>query len=215
MVSIAAAAVLIAPTPTPTSRVDATPVLTTTPFGALPGQLVTHTITISGTATLTAGRITFTTTAELDDLSVHATPGRCAVSALTVTCDLGDVRLAAGTAPPRVTITGRIQTGAAPDGLVRNRVTLTSAEFADDDAQVASNAYLLPGSAPTSAKATLQEIAATDPPHRRSTLTAALVALVAAALVVGGALLVRHRRRPGDPPPQTPPPATSGRSDPM
>ncbi len=193
MVGMTAAAVLIAPTPTP--PVDATPVLTTTPFGALPGQQVTHTVTISGTATLTAGRITFTTTADLDDVTARATPGQCTVSTRTVTCDLGDVRLAAGAAPPRVTITGRIRTGAEPGGLVRNRVTLTSAEFTDDEAQVASNAYLLPGSTPTSGEASRQSAAvALDPPHRRSTLIAALAVLAAGALIVGAVLLARRRR---------------------
>ncbi|MFG2054364.1 hypothetical protein ACGFI9_10045 [Micromonospora sp. NPDC048930] len=215
MVGLTAAAMLIAPTPAP--PVDATPVLTTTPFGALPGQQVTHTVTISGTATLTAGRITFTTTADLDDVTVHATPGQCEVSPRTVTCDLGDVRLAAGAAPPRITITGRIRAGADPGGLVRNRVTLTAAEFADDDAQVASNAYLLPGSEPTSGEVSRQ--AATlpsDPPHRRSAVVAALAVLLAGALVVAAVLLARRRRPPGEgPPPQVPPPVAAGRPDPM
>ncbi|MCW3840581.1 hypothetical protein ONA70_10780 [Micromonospora yasonensis] len=215
MAAMTAAAVLVAPTPTP--PVDATPVLTTAPFGALPGQQVTHTITISGTASLTDGQITFTTTADLEEVKVHAVPGRCTVAARTVVCDLGDVRLAAGAAAPRITITGRISAGddagADVGAVVRNRVTLTAAEFTDDDAQVASNAYLLPGAAPTTTAPTRQQITVTaDPGTRRSTLTVALAALAAAALVVGGALLARRRRHPGD---VGPPPVAPGRSDPM
>lgn len=207
--AITAVTLLAGPTPPP---VDATPVLTTTPFGALPGQQVTHTVTIAGTATLTAGRVTFTTTAGLADIAVRAEPGRCAVSSHTVVCDLGDVRLAAGAAAPRITITGRIREGAAPDGLVRNRVTLTSAEFTGDDVQVASNAYLLPGSTPTSAAVapSLREVAA-EPPHRRSSTPVTLAVLGVAVLALGVAVLVRRRRRPGDGPPRVPPAATDPR----
>lgn len=213
MVGMSAAAVLAAPTPT--TSVDATPVLTTTPFGALPGQQVTHTVTVAGTASLTAGRITFTTTADLEEITVRAEPGRCSVSSSTVVCDLGDVRLAAGAAPPRVTITGRIRDGAAPSGLVRNRVTLTAAEFTDDEGQVASNAYLLPGSAPTSAEASLQAVATEPAPPRRASLAVALSVLGGAVLAVGLAVLTRRRRRPGDGPPQVPPPVAAGGPDTM
>ncbi|MFR9775434.1 hypothetical protein ACL02O_05180 [Micromonospora sp. MS34] len=206
MVGLTAAAVLGAPTPA--GPVDATPVLTTTPFAALPGQRVTHTVTISGTATLTAGRIIFTTTAELDDVTVRADPGRCAVTDRTVTCDLGTVRLAAGAAPPSVTITGRIRSVGAPGSVVRNRVILTAAEFASDDAQVASNAYQLPGAAPTSPQASLGSAVA-DPPQRRSTTTATLALLMAAGLAVGVVLVARRRRPPGGGPPQV----AAGRPD--
>ncbi|MFE9690236.1 hypothetical protein [Micromonospora sp. NPDC005806] len=199
MVSMTAAAMLIAPTPAPALPVDATPVLTTAPFGALPGQQVTHTVTISGMATLTAASITFTTTADLDSVIARAEPGQCTVSARTVVCDLGDVRLAAGGAAPRVTITGRISPDEPRGALVRNRVTLTATELPSDNAQVASNAYLIPGADPTIAEPPGQtEAAATsEPPHRRSMAAPAVAVLVAGALAVGVALLARRRRRPG------------------
>ncbi|MGR6320207.1 hypothetical protein Q2K19_24830 [Micromonospora soli] len=201
VVSMVAAATLIAPTPTPTPGppVDATPVLTTAPFGALPGQQVTHTITISGTAALTAAVITLTTTADLDSITARAEPGRCTVSARTVVCELGDVRLAAGGTAPRVTITGRISPGEPRGALVRNRVTLTAAQFAGGSAQVASNAYLIPGADPTILESPGQTEAAVTivPPHRRSMAAPAVAVLVAGAIAVGALLLARRRRRPG------------------
>ncbi|MFI2651156.1 hypothetical protein [Micromonospora fulviviridis] len=196
-----------APTPPPTPAVDATPVLTSTPFGALPEQGVTHTITISGRGTLTATRVTFTTTADLDGVIAQAEPGRCAASPRIVVCDLGDLLLGAAAAVPRITITGRIRPGVPPGTVVRNRVSVTSAESTASDPQIASNAYLLPGSTATATAAAT----ATDPPPAvasevrppgRSLRVPAVAAVVVGA-VAAGTLLTRRRlrRRHGLPPP--------------
>lgn len=191
-----------APTPTPSPPVDAAPVLTSAPFGALPGQRVTHTVTISGTAALGGARITFTTTADLEAVTARAQPGWCTVAARQVVCDLGDVRLASGAPAPRVTITGRVRPGAVPGTVVRNRVSLTSDELPEDQAQIASNAYLVPGATatPTDPPAEPQAAAPVDPAPDRSMRIPATVSLVVAALAVAGTLLtrrrLRHRRAP-------------------
>lgn len=175
--------------------------LTSTPFGALPEQGVTHTVTISGRGTLTATRVTFTTTADLDGVIARAEPGRCAASPRIVVCDLGDLLLGAAAAVPRVTITGRIRPGVPPGTLVRNRVSVTSVESTPTDSRIASNAYLLPGSTAT-ATAT-----ATDPPLEspavasqvrppgRSLRVPAVAAVVVVGAVAAGILLTRRRLR--------------------
>ncbi|MFU8875375.1 hypothetical protein [Micromonospora sp. SL4-19] len=176
---------------------DATPVLTSTPFGALPGQRVTHTVTIAGTAALAAARITFTTTADLEAVTARAEPGWCGVTAREVVCDLGDVRLATGSPAPRVTITGKVRSDAAPGAVVRNLVSLTSEELPEDEAQIASNAYLVPGSTPTPIDPPPgpEAAAAANPTPARSMRGPTAVALVAAGVAAAGVLLTRRRLR--------------------
>ncbi|MEV4654416.1 hypothetical protein [Micromonospora sp. NPDC049301] len=180
---------------------DAAPVLTSTPFGALPGQQVTHTITISGRGTLNAARVTFTTTADLDSVTARAVPGRCAAAPRTVVCDLGDLRLGTAEAVPRMTITGRVHAGATPGTLVRNRVAVTSVEFTTTSAQTASNAYLLPGSTPTDRPLSPPAVASEVSPPGRSMRVPAVAGVVVAAVVAAAALLTRRRRRRRSPPP--------------
>ena len=194
-----------APAPPPAPAVDAMPVLTSTPFGALPEQGVTHTVTISGRGTLTGTRVTFTTTVDLDGVIAKAEPGRCAASPRTVVCDLGDLLLGAAAAAPRITITGRIRPGVPPGTLVRNRVSVTSVESTATDPHTTSNAYLLPG-ATAKAKATatgLEAPAAASgvrPPER--SLRVPAVAAVVFIAIAAGILLTRRRlrRRHGLPP---------------
>src|SRR5689334_6158501 len=149
---------------TPSPSVDAVPVLTSSPFGAAPGQPVTHTITLSdpgaaagaGAAALTSVRITFTTTVGLDGVRASASSGSCPiVTALTVVCELGNVDLSrADAATPNVTITGIVHAGTAPGTLVQNLVNFTSGvPDADPSNHVANNAYLVPGGAPTHVRA--------------------------------------------------------------
>ncbi|WP_346116085.1 hypothetical protein [Micromonospora coerulea] len=216
MVAMTAALAGVSVTPTPAPPVDAAPVLTSTPFGALPGQRVTHTITISGAATLTGARITFTTTADLDGVTAQAEPGWCDVAVRTVVCDLGDVRLAGASAAPRVTITGRVRPGAAPGTLVRNLVSLTSAQLPAADPLLASNAYLLPGST-TPATDPPQEAAAatTDPAPGRSARTPIALAVLVGALAAGAVLTRRRLRQRRALPPHDEPAVTTGRPDPM
>jgi hypothetical protein len=195
-----------APTPPPSPPVDAAPVLTSTPFGALPGQQVTHTVTISGGGTLTAARVTFTTTVDLDGVTARAEPGRCTAASRTVVCDLGDLRLGTAEAVPRMTITGRVRPGARPGTLVRNRVDVTSVEFTATDAPIASNAYLLPGSTATPTDPPLESpvVAGEVRPSGRSMRVPAVAAAVLVATVVAAAALLarrRLRRRHGPPPP--------------
>ncbi|MFC4018375.1 hypothetical protein ACFOW4_10525 [Micromonospora sp. GCM10011542] len=180
---------------------DAAPVLTSTPFGALPGQQVTHTVTISGSGTLTAARVTFTTTVDLDGITARAEPGRCAAAPRTVVCDLGDLRLGAAETIPHMTITGRVRAGAAPGTLVRNLVAVTSVEIPATSAQTASNAYLLPGSTPTDRPLGPPALASEVTPPERSMRVPAVAAVVA-AVVAAAALLTRRRlrRRHGPPP---------------
>ncbi|MEU4713966.1 hypothetical protein AB0F73_10000 [Micromonospora purpureochromogenes] len=189
--------------PTPPPSVDAAPVLTSTPFGALPGQQVTHTVTISGSGTLTTTKVTFTTTVDLDGVTARAEPGRCAASPRTVVCDLGDLRLDPAGAAPRITISGRVRPGAPPGTVVRNRVGVTSVETTATGARTTSNAYLLPGATatptdpPLGSTATASEV----PPPGRSMRVPAVAAAMAGA-VAAAALLARRRlrRRPGPPP---------------
>ncbi|MFC4150103.1 hypothetical protein ACFO0M_27940 [Micromonospora mangrovi] len=204
VVGLLAAVMGAAPTPTPAvtgAPVDAAPVLTSTPFGALPGQRVTHTVTIAGNGALTGARVTFTTTADLDAVTARVTPGRCAVSPRTVVCELGDLQLGGPQGAPRITIVGLVRPGSPPGTLVRNRVTVTSVETTAGSALVASNAYLLPGPTATPTDPSLESsaaTAATSPGGRSGWLP------VGAAVVLAGALgaitlLARRRRRP-DPP---------------
>lgn len=205
-----------APAPLPAPAVDATPVLTSTPFGALPEQGVTHTVTISGRGTLTATRVTFTTTVDLDGVIARAEPGRCAASPRIVVCDLGDLLLGAAAAAPRITITGRIRPGVPPGTVVRNRVSVTSVESTATNPHIASNAYLLPGSTATAT--------ATDPPLESPAVASEVrppgrslrvpaVAAVMVGAVAAGTLLTRRRlrRRHGLPPAAV----TTGHRDPM
>ncbi|MGC5020703.1 hypothetical protein [Micromonospora sp. DT47] len=202
VVGLMAAVAAAAPTPPPSAPVDAAPVLTSTPFGALPGQQVTHTVTIAGSGTLTATRVTFTTTADLDGVTARAEPGQCAASPRTVVCDLGDLRLGTAEAVPRITITGRFRPGAPPGTLVRNRVNVTSVESTATGAQIASNAYLLPGATPTPTDPPLESpgVASDVPPSGRSMRVPAVAAVVVAGAVAAGALLTRRRRRRHGPP---------------
>ncbi|WP_446209738.1 hypothetical protein [Micromonospora sp. IBSANI012] len=219
--SIAAPAVglmaaMAAAVPTPPPSVDAAPVLTSTPFGALPGQQVTHTVTISGSGTLTKTKVTFTTTVDLDGVTARAEPGRCAASPRTVVCDLGDLRLGTAGAAPRITISGRVRPGAAPGTVVRNRVGVTSVETTATGARTTSNAYLLPGSTatPTDPPLGSTAMASEVPPSGRSMRVPAIAAAVAGA-VAAAALLARRRlrRRPGAPPADSA--VTTGHPDPM
>jgi hypothetical protein len=159
------------------------------------GQVVTHTIVVSGTGTgtMTAVRLTFTTTADLDGVAANASQGSCAVvNALTVDCDLGTVEFpSAGATPPKVTITGTVKPGIARGSLVRNLVTVTSGS-ADADASnnAPSNAYLIPGPS-SSAPGAAPAAAATAP------RPGYLLPVVAAVLVLGvlASLIVLRRRR--------------------
>jgi hypothetical protein len=184
--------------PTPSGVVDLVPVLTSTPFGAVSGQLVTHTILVTGIATgsLTAVRLTFTTTVGLDGVAASASQGRCTiVNALTVVCDLGTLDFpSADTAPPKVTITGTVKPGTARGTLVQNQVNITSeAPDADASNNATSNAYLIPGlSGSSSAPNVARSLggAARKPGY--------LVPVAAAVLAFGALaslILLRRRRR--------------------
>ncbi|MCW3816700.1 hypothetical protein ONA91_19835 [Micromonospora sp. DR5-3] len=211
-VAITAAVMGLAPTPTPSPPLDAAPVLTSAPFGALPGQQVTHTVTIAGTATLVAARITFTTTADLERVTARAQPGWCSVTAREVVCDLGDIRLASGSPAPRITITGRVRPGATPGTVVRNRVSLTSDQMPENEAQIASNAYLVPGSTatPTDPPTEPQAAAPVGPAAPRSMRVPTVLAVVVAGVAAAGAVLTRRRLRQ-----RRAESVTTGRPDPM
>ncbi|NJP35635.1 DUF11 domain-containing protein [Micromonospora thermarum] len=211
----AATAVVLAPAPSP--AVEVAPVLTSTPFGALPGQQVTHTITVSGQGTVTAARVTFTTTADLDGVTARAEPGRCTVSARSVVCDLGSLLLTAASPSPRVTITGSVRPGAPAGTLIRNRVTVTSAQSGATG--VTSNAYLLPGSTATPSDQPQQEAhpAATRPssPSRWMAVPVVAAVIMAGAVTVGLLLTRRRLRRRHAQPPPHPSAVTAGRRDPI
>ncbi|WP_426507410.1 hypothetical protein ACPPVO_54490 [Dactylosporangium sp. McL0621] len=181
----------------PSGGVDVVPVLTSAPFGAVDGQLVTHTILVSGTGTgnLTGVRLTFSTTVGLDGVAASASQGACSiVDALTVVCELGVVDFPnADAAPPRVMITGTVKPGTARGALVRNLVNVTSEPpDADVSNNAASNAYLIPGSngSPTSRPSAARS---SDSVGRRPGY---LVPVAAAVLVLGAlATLILLRRR--------------------
>jgi hypothetical protein len=195
----------------PAGAVDAVPVLTSTPFAAAPGQPVTHTVALSGTGTgtLAAVRLTFTTTVGLDSVVATPSTGTCPiVTALTVVCDLGDQAFP-NDAAPKVTITGTVHPGTSPGTLVQNLVTLTAGgPDADPSNNVVSNAYLVGGAggAPAGAAASPPGLAPT--PSGRAAVKPggarvaaplagllALGAVAAAAVVTAWRLLLRRRRR--------------------
>lgn len=195
--AIGVVAVLAGPVaaPTPAGGVDLVPALTSTPFGAVGGQAVTHTIVVSGTGTgtMTAVRLTFTTTVELDGVAASASQGRCAVvNALSVACDLGALDFPGTEATaPKVTITGAVKPSTAPGALVRNLVTVTS-ESPDADASnnTSSNAYLIPGL--TSGVPSTAPAVADDARRPAYLLPAAAAVLVLGLLA--GLILLRRRR---------------------
>lgn len=175
---------------------DVTPVLTSTPFGALPGQRVTHTITlaVTGGGAVPGVRVTFTTSADLVLVAAHTSAGRCpTVGARTVVCDLGTL-----SGPATVRVQGVLAAGTAPGALVSNVVTVSSARPdanpADDRAD---NAYLLPpptATASNSPAASARPAGASERSTRTGRPVLALVAAVALAALVAGGLLVRRRR---------------------
>ncbi len=185
----------------PAGTATVTPVLTSMPFGAGPGQRVTHTITLSGSGTgVVAGvRVTFTTTVDLDGAVARANQGRCsAVTPRAVTCVVGDVHLPA-TAMPTITITGTMH-AADPGALVQNRVSLVSAHPSAAPAdEVASNAYLIPGSAAAPSGQPSARAAAAARSHRETggdaASTWAVVAAVAGVALAGLLVLWRLRSR--------------------
>jgi hypothetical protein len=176
---------------------DLVPVLTSTPFGAVGGQPVTHTVTVGGTGTgsLTAVQVTFTTTVDLDGVTATTSQGAClVVSPRRVVCDLGTVNLpATDPALPKVTVAGAVQRGTVPGTLVQNLASVTAEADADRSDNEVSNAYLVPGAAAP----TPESSASGRPPARAGPgLGPALVgASVAAVLAVAGLYLLRRRRR--------------------
>jgi hypothetical protein len=189
----------VAGSPSPPAGVS--PVLASTPFGAVPGRQVTHTVTLSGTGVVAAVRVTFTTTVGLDGVTAAASNGACpVVTALRVVCDFSGVDLSSGTAPT-MTISGTVHPGTAPGTLVQNVVTVGSPGGDGDRAtDVVSNAYLVaagnasPPAAPTGGA---------DPSHRTADayhaqtnpLPTVGAALALVGLAVGGLLLRLRRRR--------------------
>lgn len=195
---------------TPAPPAGAVPVLTSSPFGAAPGQPVTHTITLSDPGTgaaaltsLTSVRITFTTTVALDGVRASASSGSCPiVTALTVVCELGNVDLSgADAATPTVTITGIVHAGTAPGTLVQNLVNVTAGvPDADSSNNVANNAYLIPGGAPTHVRPPASAANAASPSGGAARLVNPVpvlaTVLVLAGLAAARLIVVwrRHRR---------------------
>ena len=184
---------------TPAPPVDPVPVLTSSPFGAAPGQPVTHTITLSDPGTgaaaltsLTSVRITFTTTVGLDGVRASASSGNCPiVTALTVVCELGNVELSGDAATPKVTITGVVHAGTAPGTLVQNLVGVTSGvPDADSSNNVANNAYLIPGGAPTHVRAPASAANAASPSGGAARLVNP-VPVLATVLILAGLAAAR------------------------
>lgn len=182
----------------PSGGADLVPVLTSTPFGAIGGQAVVHTIVVSGSGTgsVAGVRLTFTTNVSLDGATVSTSQGQCSVTdARTVTCDLGAVDVANADAPPKVTINGTVAPGTPGGTLVQNLVKLTpGAPDGDMSNNATSNAYLIPGGSggpPGRAEA--------GRPPDRSGRTPRFLAQVAGGLLAFGGLLtlvlVRRRRR--------------------
>ncbi|MEH0981434.1 hypothetical protein [Micromonospora sp. CPCC 205556] len=178
---------------------------------------MTHTVTIAGPGAVTAARVTFTTTVDLDGVTARAEPGRCAVSARSVVCDLGDLRLGAGSPAPRITITGTVRSGTPAGTLVRNRVSVTSAR--PGATGVTSNAYLLPGSPATPDDQRQQESYAAAPraqsPSRWTGVSVVPVAVVAGAIAAGTLLARRRLRRRRAQPVSHPPAVTTGHRKPI
>ncbi len=166
------------------ATVDTRPVLTSTPFGAGPGQRVTHTIALSGTADVTTVRVTFTTTVDLQGMSVTVNQGRCEVTdPRTVGCDL---RFSAAA---RITITGTLS-GAPTGAVVQNWVDV----HAGATQTSASNAYLVPtnGNARPSAS---RSAAAHRPGGSAVMLSVGAAALAGLAVGLAGVILRRRGRR--------------------
>jgi hypothetical protein len=196
---VSAAVALAGPVPAlpPPNGVDLVPVLTSTPFGAIGGQQVTHTILVSatGTGNATGVRLTFSTTVGLDGVAVSASQGHCSVvDTATVVCELGVLDFPnADAAPPKVTITGTVKPGILRGSLVQNLVNVASEPpDADVSNDTASNAYLIPGlsGSPTSRPNTARS---SDGPGRR---LGYLVPVTAAVLVLGAlASFILFRRR--------------------
>jgi Domain of unknown function DUF11 len=183
--------------------VDVVPVLTSTPFAAAPGRTVTHSIALqaSGAGTLTAVRVTFTTTVDLDGVTASTSSGSCPiVTALTVVCELGTVDFPGAGTAPTVTVTGTVRPGTSPGALVQNLVNVTTGTpDGDPSNNVASNAYLAGG-----AGATPTRVAASGPTRSASPATRAasrvgvapVVALLGlGALVAAASVLLWWRRR--------------------
>jgi hypothetical protein len=181
--------------------------LTSAPFAAAPGRLVKHTITLSatGTGSVTAVRVTFTTTVGLDGVKASASPGGCpTVTALTVVCDLGNLDFsAADAAAPTVTITGTVHSGTAPGTLVQNLVDVTSQRRgADPTNHAVSNAYLVAGASAAPVGASTSGPSVASRPSGRAARTPpkpapVLVALLAFGVVAAASLIIAWRRRRG------------------
>ncbi len=177
---------------------DVVPVLTSTPFGVLPGQRVTHTIALSvtGTGVVAGVRVSFTTSVGLEPVTATASVGRCpTVEARAVVCELGDLAR-----PATVRVEGVLSPGTGPGALVSNVVTVsTNRPDSDPTDNRVSNAYLLP--APTAASSSPAPSArpgtvGSRPVRSGRPMLAALAALAAgivAALVPAGLLLRRRR----------------------
>ncbi|MGC9671346.1 hypothetical protein ACNTMW_32975 [Planosporangium sp. 12N6] len=188
--------------------VDVVPVLTSTPFGAPPGQAVTHTITLSSTGpgTVAAVRVTFATTVELDSVTATATAGTCpVVTALTVVCDLGEVAFSDANPAPKVTVAGIVHAGGAPGAVVQNLANVTlGAVDADPGNNVVSNAYLVTGAStapiggPPGGPVPDARPTASGRASGMSQVGTAELVIVAVLALAGGAaalLVVRRRRR--------------------
>jgi hypothetical protein len=214
-VSIAVGTIAAVSTPAAAAgpALDVTPVLTSTPFASPPGQRVTHTIMLSatGTGALTTTRVTFTTTVALDGVTATPSAGSCPiVTPLTVVCELGNVDFSdadssggnssGGSAAtvPKVTITGTVNSGAAPGTLVQNLVNVTSSATDSNPANnVASNAYLVAGASAApiggSSSTPARASSGTTPARGINPIpVAAVLALAALAMIV---LIVVRRRR--------------------
>lgn len=210
IVPVAAVLVVLAgsaPAAAASSAVDVVPALTSTPFAAAPGRPVKHTITVSatGTGSVTAVRVTFTTTVGLDGIRATASAGRCPiVTAQQVVCDLGTLTFSsADAAAPQVTITGTVHSGTAAGALVQNLVNVSSEQRdADPDNNDVSNAYLVPGASAAPVSASTSDPDATSQPSSQAARSApnripVYVALLAfGALAAAGLILAwrRHRR---------------------
>ena len=185
----------------PSPVVNVVPVLTSTPFGAAPGQSVTHTVALSGNGVVTAVRVTFTTTVGLDDVTATASPGGCPhVTALRVVCEFGDVNFLSTTAAPTMTVTGTVHPGTVPGTLVQNLVSVTWAGGAVGQTNdVVSNAYLVAVFGPSSALDPSPAAATrvTSPPPGHANPLLALGAVLALGCLGMAALIFGRQRRRG------------------
>ena len=185
--------------PAPSGGVDLVPVLTSAPFGAVGGQPVMHTILVSGTGTgsVTAVTVTFTTTVGLTGAVASTTQGTCSiVDEFTVVCELGVVDLpTADTAPPKVTINGTVPPRSVPGTLVQNQVKVASEPpDANGSNNATSNAYLIPGRSDGPAG----RPTAAPPPGGTARRLGYLAPVGAGVLVFGalaGVFLLRRRYR--------------------